>query len=240
MIDTDSLAQLPTPALLLDGTVVRQNIQRLADYAAAHRLKVRPHTKTHKSLRVARLQLKAGAAGLTVAKLGEAEVMADACGDLLLAYPALDPWRASRLAALATRLTLHVAVDSPEAVDALAAAAKNAGGTIGILVDLDVGMGAPASKVLGRPWTWLKGSIALRGCGWTASCVTRDTFGAPSASKPNRWQGLPPGSKRRSICGRGTACLRRLFPAARRPPPFNRTSCRNSPKSGRARTFFTT
>jgi D-serine deaminase-like pyridoxal phosphate-dependent protein len=141
MIDTDSLVELPTPALVMDGAVVRQNIQRLADYAVVHHLNIRPHTKTHKSRQIAHLQMDSGAIGLTVAKFGEAEVMAEACDDLLLAYPALDPWRANHLAKLASRLTLHVAVDSINAVDALATAAKNYGSTIGILVDLDVGIG---------------------------------------------------------------------------------------------------
>ena len=63
---------LPTPCLVLDGAMVRQNVQRLAAYAASHGISVRPHTKTHKSVELARLQLAAGAGGLTVAKVGEA------------------------------------------------------------------------------------------------------------------------------------------------------------------------
>ena len=141
MIDPSVLAELPTPALVLNGPVVRRNLQRLAKYASEHKLKVRPHTKTHKSIMLAGMQLESGAKGLTVAKWGEAELMAEVCDDLLLAYPALDRWRASHLAQLAKRVTLHVAVDSTGAVDALAAAAREADSTIGILVDLDVGMG---------------------------------------------------------------------------------------------------
>ena len=128
-----------TPGLVIDAGVAKRNIDRLADYARAHRLRVRPHTKTHKSVRVARMQVKAGAGGLTVAKAGEAEVMAAASDDLLVAYPALDPHRCHRLAALAGRATVRVAVDSEQAVDALASAARDAGATIGILADLDVG-----------------------------------------------------------------------------------------------------
>ena len=132
---------LPTPALVIDGAIVRRNADRMAAYAGSHGLRIRPHTKTHKSLRVASIQLGAGAGGLTVAKLGEAEIMAEACDDLLLAYPALDPWRAGQLALLARRVTLRVGVDSAQAVDALAQAAHGAGSVIEILVDLDVGMG---------------------------------------------------------------------------------------------------
>lgn len=140
MIRSFTLDTLPTPALVIDGAVVRRNAQRMAAYVQAHGLKLRPHSKTHKSLRVARLQLDAGAGGLTVAKLGEAEVMAEVTRDLLLAYPALDPWRAQHLADLAHRVTLRVGVDSAQAVDALASAARAAGSTVHILVDLDVGM----------------------------------------------------------------------------------------------------
>ena len=141
MIYPSVLAELPTPALVLDGPVVRRNLHRLASYASEHKLRVRPHAKTHKSILLAGMQLESGAKGLTVAKWGEAEVMAEVCDDLLLAYPALDRWRASHLAWLARRVNLHVAVDSTEAVDALAAATREAGSTLGMLVDLDVGMG---------------------------------------------------------------------------------------------------
>src|SRR5687768_6836184 len=131
--------ELPTPCLQIDLKVAKRNIQRLANYAAEHKLSVRPHTETHKSLLLSRLQMDAGAGGLTVAKVGEGEVMAGASRDLLLGYPTLDAPRTERVAKLAHDHAVHVAVDSKEAVDALAAAGTNAGSTIGILVDLDVG-----------------------------------------------------------------------------------------------------
>lgn len=136
-----TIDNVPTPALVVDAAIVRQNLAQLRDYAAKHRLKVRPHTKTHKSIKLAQMQLEQGASGLTVAKLGEAEAMAQVCDDVLLAYPALDPWRSQKLGKLAGRIKLRVAVDSLQAVDALATAARSAGSTIGILVDVDVGMG---------------------------------------------------------------------------------------------------
>jgi len=132
--------QVPaTPALVVDLPTAQRNIQRLADYARQHQLQVRPHTKTHKSRLMARLQMEAGAYGLTVAKVGEAEVLAKETTDLLVAYPAIDPVRTKRLAELARQMTLRVAVDSQAGLQALAQAAKAAGSTIGILVDLDVG-----------------------------------------------------------------------------------------------------
>lgn len=132
---------LPTPALIVDAAIVRRNINRLADYAAQHRLGIRPHTKTHKSRMLARLQLDAGAVGLTVAKVGEAEQMMLEGDDLLMAYPAVDATRCKKLAEIARTKTVHVAVDSSFAVESLAAAACDAKTTIGLLVDVDVGMG---------------------------------------------------------------------------------------------------
>ena len=140
-----SIDTIPTPALVLDAAKVRRNIARMADYTKAIGVANRPHTKTHKSIAIAGLQLAAGAVGLTVAKVGEAEVLAlafaDRHPDILVAYPAVDPARTMRLAALARTATIRVAVDSPEAIAALSAAAREAGTTIGILVDLDVGSG---------------------------------------------------------------------------------------------------
>jgi D-serine deaminase-like pyridoxal phosphate-dependent protein len=140
---SDGLApdDIPTPAVIVDAAVVRRNIDRLARYADSHKLGIRPHTKTHKSRHVAALQVAAGAIGLTAAKVGEAEVMADVHSDILLAYPAVDPARTRRLAALAKQATIRVAVDTPVAVERIAAAAREAGVKLGLLVDMDVGMG---------------------------------------------------------------------------------------------------
>jgi D-serine deaminase-like pyridoxal phosphate-dependent protein len=85
------------------------------------------------------MQMKHGAIGLTVAKVGEALVMAPETNDLLMAYPALHPARCAELAALAHGRAVRVAVDSNSAADALAEGARSAGSRIGILVDLDVG-----------------------------------------------------------------------------------------------------
>jgi D-serine deaminase-like pyridoxal phosphate-dependent protein len=131
---------LPTPAILIDAPTVRRNVRRLADYAKEHNLKLRPHTKTHKSTLLARVQLDHGAAGLTVAKVGEARVMARVTDDLLLAYPAVDMGRCAAVADLARERTVRVAVDSVEAADALSASARRAESTIAILIDLDVGL----------------------------------------------------------------------------------------------------
>ena len=136
-----SVDELPTPALVIDGVVVRRNIERLASYTTGHGLRIRPHAKTHKSRFIARLQMAAGAIGLAVAKVGEAEQLQESAEDLLMAYPAVDVSRCTRLAALARTRTMRVAAENPSGVACLGAAAVQAGSTIGVLVEIDVGMG---------------------------------------------------------------------------------------------------
>src|SRR5438552_3782920 len=130
---------LPTPTVIVDLATAKRNIARLASYGRRHDIGIRPHTKTHKSVRMAKLQIEAGAVGLTVAKLGEAEVMARASDDVFIAYPALDPYRSEKIAALARIKTIRVGIDSSAAAQAIAAAARSAGSVVGVLVDLDVG-----------------------------------------------------------------------------------------------------
>jgi D-serine deaminase-like pyridoxal phosphate-dependent protein len=88
---------------------------------------------------MARKQVASGSEGLTVAKVGEARVMAQASNDIFMAYPGLDPTRTAALAELAKTKTVRVGIDSAYAVKALAAAAVAAGSTIGVLVDVDIG-----------------------------------------------------------------------------------------------------
>ncbi|HEX5742223.1 MAG TPA: alanine racemase [Pilimelia sp.] len=128
-----------TPVAVVDRDVLDRNIGAMAAAAAAQGLDLRPHAKTHKCLEVARRQCAAGAAGLTVATVSEAEVFADGgCTDLFLAYPVwASPARAPRLRALAARTTLRVGVDSAEGARALAAAVGPAG--VDVLVEVDSG-----------------------------------------------------------------------------------------------------
>ena len=175
---SDSVA---TPALVVDAQCVARNIERLAAYAAPHGIAVRPHAKTHKSVELARLQLAADACGLTVAKVGEAEALVpsfdDRTPDVLVGYPVVDPVRVERLAGLAPTAAVRVALDSACAVDAVGAAARMAGTTIGVLVDLDVGMGrtgVPTPEALGvlaqtvndRPGLRLDGIFCYPGHIW--------------------------------------------------------------------------
>ncbi|MEQ9568955.1 MAG: alanine racemase, partial [Longimicrobiales bacterium] len=107
-------ATVETPAAVVDRKRVEANARRAADYCAGHGLAWRPHVKTHKSTRVARMQLAAGARGLTVATPHEAEVMAGVCDDLLLAYPPVGGAKIRRILALPEHVDLTVALDSTE------------------------------------------------------------------------------------------------------------------------------
>ncbi len=128
-----------TPAALVDLGRVERNVARIAAYCRSHALAWRPHVKTHKSRRLARLELEAGAVGLTVATPFEAEVMSEVTDDLLLAYPPVGPEKLARLMALPDTVRLSVALDSVEALEAMAAAAAAKGRSVQVLVELDVG-----------------------------------------------------------------------------------------------------
>ncbi len=141
MTSTVDPERVETPIGVVDLGRARANAVRVATYAARHGLAWRPHVKTHKSREVARLQLEAGARGLTVATLREAEVMASLTPDLLLAYPPVGDEKLARLMELPPHLDLKVALDSPDVLVPLAIAAARAGRTVGVLVEIDVGLG---------------------------------------------------------------------------------------------------
>lgn len=133
-------AHLETPVGLVDLSRARSNAARVVAYAREHGLAWRPHIKTHKSRRMALLQLEAGATGLTVATPREAEVMATVSDDILLAYPPVGRFRLRRLMALPSGVDLKVALDSEAVLRPLAEASHLAGRTTGVLVELDVGL----------------------------------------------------------------------------------------------------
>src|SRR5882724_4131588 len=132
--------ELPTPSIEICAETFERNLRKLADYTKKHGLGLRPHSKTHKSTFIGKKQMEAGAIGMTVAKAGEAAVMAEIAEDILMAYPAVDPYRCDELAVVARSKTVRVAIDSAHAADFLGLAAKSAKSTIGILVDIDVGL----------------------------------------------------------------------------------------------------
>jgi D-serine deaminase-like pyridoxal phosphate-dependent protein len=134
----DVLDETPIPLVDLDR--LERNLDRMAEYATQHRLALRPHTKTHKSPRIAAEQLRRGAIGLTCATLLEAEVMAEVSDDLLLAYPPVGGAKLQRLLSLPEETGLTVALDSIPVAEQLAAAARERGRSVGVLVELDLGM----------------------------------------------------------------------------------------------------
>ena len=131
---------LETPVPVIDLDRVERNLAKMQAYCDRWKLRLRPHIKTHKMPAFARRQLELGACGITCQKLGEAEVMADAgLDDILISYPLVGPAKALRLAALAQRARMSVAVDNSLALETVARAAHIAGGEIGVLVEFDSG-----------------------------------------------------------------------------------------------------
>src|SRR5918992_3207096 len=104
---------------------MERNLSRMAEYCRTHNLRLRPHTKSHKIPELAKRQLDHGAHGITVAKIGEAEVMLDAgITDMLIAYPIVGRDKAEKLADLATRADITVALDSVDAARAISQEAQ--------------------------------------------------------------------------------------------------------------------
>lgn len=137
----ETLDQVITPRAVVDLDRMNANLDRMATYARTHELALRPHTKTHKTPALAAEQLQRGAVGVTVATPREAEVQAEVAGDILLAHPPVGDAKLSRVTAVAARVRLTVALDSEEALAGLATACRQAGVQVGVLVELDLGMG---------------------------------------------------------------------------------------------------
>jgi D-serine deaminase-like pyridoxal phosphate-dependent protein len=133
------LSDLPTPQVLIDHTRARRNIDRVQTLASAAGIRLRPHAKTHKSPVVAAWQIERGAVGICCAKLGEAEVFADAgIRDIRLPYP-VNPVNAPRLLALMDHVTISIIVDHLAVARGWSDAMQRAGRTLDILVKIDVG-----------------------------------------------------------------------------------------------------
>jgi D-serine deaminase-like pyridoxal phosphate-dependent protein len=133
------IPDIPTPAVLVDAAKLTSNLSKMQGAANARGLRLRPHAKTHKSPHVARLQIERGAVGICCAKLGEAEVFADAgITDIRLPYP-LNPVNADRVFALADRVTLSFIVDDPHVAQAWSDLARARGQRLAVLIKVDVG-----------------------------------------------------------------------------------------------------
>ena len=134
------VADLDTPVMVVDLDVLEGNVKRLQEEVDSLGIKSRPHIKTHKIPSVGYMQLKAGAAGVTCQKLGEAEVFADAgFEDILVPYNIVGAPKLERLTRLARRLRLSVAVDSEVTARGIAVASQEAGTNVELLVEIDSG-----------------------------------------------------------------------------------------------------
>jgi len=131
----------PTPCLMLDLGALERNIARMAAFAKAHGLALRPHGKTHKSRAIAGLQASAGAVGICCATLHEAEQLAGAAPSILLTSPTVTADAFARIGTLiAAGVDLAVVADHARIPAALAASLP-AGGRLRVLVDVDPGAG---------------------------------------------------------------------------------------------------
>lgn len=135
-----SVLDLDTPALVIDLDRVETNIKEMAQRSKETGVRLRPHTKTHKIPEIARLQVDAGAAGITVAKVGEAEVMVAAgFDDVLIAYPIYGAAKLARLQALREKARILVSLDSLEVAESLGRLGRTSGEPIEIYVEVDTG-----------------------------------------------------------------------------------------------------
>jgi D-serine deaminase-like pyridoxal phosphate-dependent protein len=135
-----TIHDLPTPAVLVDLDVAQRNVTAMQARARASGVKLRPHAKTHKAPFIGRMQIAAGASGLTLAKVSEAEVFADAgFDDIFLGYPIFGADKARRLLALAERIRIAVGADSVEGARSLGQVFHDAGRRLPVRLKIDCG-----------------------------------------------------------------------------------------------------
>ncbi|GIP37233.1 alanine racemase [Paenibacillus sp. J31TS4] len=137
-----TIEQLDTPVILVDLDILESNLRRTAERAARAGVKLRPHTKTHKSVWIAGEQIRHGAAGITVAKLGEAEVMAEGgIRDILVAFPIVGKQKLERLDALIRKgVTMTVATDDLAVAQGLSDLGEAQGYRVRVYVDVNSGL----------------------------------------------------------------------------------------------------
>jgi D-serine deaminase-like pyridoxal phosphate-dependent protein len=146
--DADTLVST-TPALVIDETILDANIARTAEFAARSGLNLRPHVKTHKSIEIARRQVEAGAIGITVATLSEAEVFAEAgFTDIFVAYPLwIDESKVAALERILRLSSVLLGVDSVDGARQVAKLGLAEAGRLAVLIEVDSGhhrSGVPA------------------------------------------------------------------------------------------------
>ena len=182
--------EVETPALLLDLDLARRNITRMAAVMGELGTGLRPHIKAHKSPELARLQIAAGAVGVACATVWEAAVMARTAeiADILVANEVVGDAKLRTLAALARDHRITVAVDDPANARQLSRAAVAAGSSLGVLIEVDVGMGRAGVRTAGtgsraRTCSGRASSLVMRGVqGYEGHCMVEDDEAAREAS----------------------------------------------------------
>src|SRR3954471_10674121 len=133
----DTVDEIDTPALIVDLDAFEHNVDKLAAFARANGVRLRPHAKTHKCPTIARLQIAAGAVGQCCQKVGEAEALVrGGVQDVLVSNEVVGARKLRRLAALAHEATIALCFDAPEQVAAASRAATEAGVVLDGLVEI--------------------------------------------------------------------------------------------------------
>lgn len=132
---------IPTPYVLVDEAKMNHNIKSMADIARKNGVSLRPHSKTHKIPTISQMQIDAGANGITVAKVSEAEIMVqNGIADIFIAYPIIGLNKINRVLELNKKVKLIVGVDSLVGSVALSQVALNKGQTVEVRLEVDTGL----------------------------------------------------------------------------------------------------
>lgn len=177
------LFELDTPALVVDLDIMEHNMDHMMRFLLKGTVGIRPHAKSHKTPEIAKMQLERGAVGITCAKLGEAEALVGAgIPDVLIANQVVGKEKLRRLAELALKAKLRVAVDSPQNVKELSEAAVTAGSTVGVLVEVDIGLGRCGVREPSQAVELARMAVELPGVrydgimGYEGHCVFIESF----------------------------------------------------------------
>lgn len=131
---------IDTPSLIVDYDIMMDNIKFMQNKADKYNVKLRPHTKTHKMPEIAKIQLEAGASGIAVAKVGEAEVMADhGISDIFIANEIVGKSKLERIKELSRKVNISFGVDCIEQIEEIDEVFKADDLTAKVLIEIEVG-----------------------------------------------------------------------------------------------------
>ncbi|WP_047151846.1 alanine racemase [Aneurinibacillus tyrosinisolvens] len=133
--------KLSTPVVIVDLDIVEKNISKMAEKVKKAGIKHRPHIKTHKSVYFAKMQQRAGISGITCAKLGEAEIMAEAgFNDILIAFPIVGEDKLERFYQLAKKINVRTCIDSIDVAQSLSNIGAKLNKPIQVYIEVDGGI----------------------------------------------------------------------------------------------------